>query len=95
MQDDVFSDLVKLPGLVSGGGRDRFVRNVLIAIGNSKDASLAPDAESLLHDPSPIVRAMAVWALGRLGAAKSLAHLAVAEADVAVSEEWSRAMAVQ
>ncbi|HEY1960989.1 MAG TPA: tRNA epoxyqueuosine(34) reductase QueG, partial [Rhizomicrobium sp.] len=44
-------------------GRDRFVRNVLIAIGNSCDAALAPEAERLLDDPSPLVRAMAVWAL--------------------------------
>jgi len=50
-------------------GRDRFVRNVLIAIGNSGDASLAADAEHLLDDASPLVRAMAVWALRRLGAA--------------------------
>ena len=50
-------------------GRDRFVRNVLIAIGNSGDASLAADAEYLLDDASPLVRAMAVWALRRLGAA--------------------------
>ena len=49
-------------------GRDRFVRNVLIAIGNSADLSLAGEALRLLDDPSPLVRAMAVWALGRLGA---------------------------
>jgi epoxyqueuosine reductase len=42
------------------------VRNVLIAIGNSGDARLAKDAETLLTDPSPLVRAMAVWALSKL-----------------------------
>ncbi len=47
-------------------GRDRFVRNVLIAIGNSADPSLAGEAERLLDDPSPLVRGAAVWALGRL-----------------------------
>jgi epoxyqueuosine reductase len=47
-------------------GRDRFLRNVLIAIGNSGDAALAGDAERLLDDPSPLVRGAAVWALGRL-----------------------------
>ncbi|MFT3810092.1 MAG: tRNA epoxyqueuosine(34) reductase QueG [Micropepsaceae bacterium] len=47
-------------------GRDRFVRNVLIAIGNSGDAALAQHAEALLDDGSPLVRAMAVWALRRL-----------------------------
>ena len=47
-------------------GRDRFLRNVLIAIGNSGDAALADEAERLLDDASPLVRGAAVWALGRL-----------------------------
>ncbi len=47
-------------------GRARFLRNVLIAIGNSGDAALAGDAERLLDDPSPLVRGAAIWALGRL-----------------------------
>ncbi|NJO38054.1 MAG: tRNA epoxyqueuosine(34) reductase QueG [Rhizobiales bacterium] len=48
-------------------GRDRFVRNVLIAIGNGPvRAELAGAAGELLDDPSPLVRAMAVWALGQL-----------------------------
>ncbi len=47
-------------------GRDRLIRNVLIAIGNTGDASLIPTAERLLADPAPVVRAMAVWALGQL-----------------------------
>ena len=47
-------------------GRDRFVRNVLIAIGNSGDVALAADAERLLDDASALVRGAAVWALGRL-----------------------------
>ena len=47
-------------------GRDRFVRNVLIAIGNSGDATLAAEAERLLDDASPLVRGAAVWALSRL-----------------------------
>jgi epoxyqueuosine reductase len=49
-------------------GRDRFVRNVLVAIGNSGDAALAPEAARLLHDASPLVREMAQWALERLDA---------------------------
>jgi epoxyqueuosine reductase len=48
-------------------GRDRFVRNVLIAIGNSGDATLGDEALRLLDDPSALVRAMAVWALKCLG----------------------------
>src|SRR6202040_1891399 len=47
-------------------GRFRFVRNVLIAIGNSGDAALAEEAMRLLDDESPLVRGAAVWALGRL-----------------------------
>ena len=47
-------------------GRDRFVRNVLIAAGNSGDVSLAPLVERLLGDASPLVRAMAVWASAQL-----------------------------
>ena len=47
-------------------GRDRFIRNVLIAAGNSRDAALGPSVEALLHDDSPLVRAMAVWAGMRL-----------------------------
>jgi len=47
-------------------GRDRFVRNVLIAIGNSDDLTLVPVAVSLLDDTSPLVRGMAVWALSQL-----------------------------
>lgn len=72
-------------------GRDRFVRNVLIAIGNSTDASLIPVAETLAADASPLVRAMAAWALKRLLPADRFARLAAAhadEADEAVRAEW-------
>ena len=47
-------------------GRDRFLRNVLIAIGNSGEPSLADEARRLIDDPSPLVRGAAVWALSRL-----------------------------
>ncbi len=47
-------------------GRDRFLRNVLIAAGNSADPALVPLVEARLGDGSPLVRAMAVWALARL-----------------------------
>ncbi len=73
-------------------GRDRFVRNVLIAIGNSGDAALAPTAERALGDGSPLVRGAAVWALGRLldgGAFEALwARVAPAETDAEVLAEW-------
>ncbi|HET8995402.1 MAG TPA: tRNA epoxyqueuosine(34) reductase QueG [Acetobacteraceae bacterium] len=49
-------------------GRDRFVRNVLIAIGNSRDAGLAPSAERLRGDADPSVAEAAEWACVRLRA---------------------------
>ena len=47
-------------------GHQRFLRNVLIAIGNSADPGLAPLALEQLSSPSPLVRGAAVWALARL-----------------------------
>lgn len=47
-------------------GRDRFMRNVLIAAGNSGDGQLAEAVEGRLNDEAPIVRAMAIWALAKL-----------------------------
>ena len=59
-------------------GRDRFVRNVLIAIGNSGDVELAREAERLLDDASPLVRGAAVWALAQVGAGAYWPQLAAA-----------------
>jgi epoxyqueuosine reductase len=73
-------------------GRDRFVRNVLIAAGNSRDASLLPKVEARLDDPSPLVRAMAVWALAKLAPERFEAlrqAQAAAEPDQAVAAEWT------
>jgi epoxyqueuosine reductase len=79
-------------------GRERFLRNVLIAIGNSGDPSLAPDAVRLLDDPSALVRAMAVWAAGRLLSAGELARLGEAreprETDTDVRAEWRSAISI-
>jgi epoxyqueuosine reductase len=69
-------------------GRDRFLRNVLIAIGNSGDAALAAEAEQLLDDPSPLVRGAAVWALSRLLSREELKKLWREDADTSVQEEW-------
>ena len=73
-------------------GRDRFIRNVLIAIGNSGDVALASDAERLLDDASPLVRGAAVWALSRLDPARLAAHAGrfERETDPAVREEWAQ-----
>jgi epoxyqueuosine reductase len=73
-------------------GRDRFVRNVLIAIGNSGDASMAREAERLLGDENPLVRGAAVWALSQLIGREKFSEFASeaigAEVDKGVREEW-------
>jgi len=72
-------------------GRDRFVRNVLVAIGNSGDAALAAEATRLLDDPSGLVRGAAVWALSQLMRGDAFAKLVRAriahEADPDVRAE--------
>ncbi|MFQ5346321.1 MAG: tRNA epoxyqueuosine(34) reductase QueG [Rhodothalassiaceae bacterium] len=72
-------------------GRDRFVRNVLVAIGNSARPELLPAVRARLSDASSLVRAMAVWALHRLAPAQARKersrHLA-GERDAAVRAEW-------
>ena len=73
-------------------GRDRFMRNVLYAIGNSGDAGLAAEAERLLDDASPLVRGAAVWALWRLlsgEAFDALRQRHLREADDRVLSEWA------
>jgi epoxyqueuosine reductase len=53
-------------GPVKRIGRNRFVRNVLIAIGNSADPSLLPAAARLQDDPDAVVAEAARWAVARL-----------------------------
>jgi epoxyqueuosine reductase len=77
-------------------GRDRFIRNVLIAIGNSGEGALAVEAERLLADASPLVRGAAVWALGQLMAPQQFAPLKdnalPTEKDEGVRNEWLAAL---
>jgi len=77
-------------------GRERFIRNVLVAIGNSGLPSLAQAALPLLDDPSALVRGAAVWALSRLlprGEFTALAARRIdGEEDAAVREEWQQAL---
>lgn len=77
-------------------GRDRFVRNVLIAAGNSGDSSLAEPCRRLAADLSPLVRGAAVWALSRLLDEEAFAALArtlrPAETDADVRAEWETAL---
>jgi epoxyqueuosine reductase len=84
-------------------GRERFLRNVLIAAGNSGDQDLVVPVTALLNDPSPLVRGVAVWALSQLikpdqfletignqNSSLSIAHRG--ERDHMVLGEWSAAM---
>ncbi|WFU09247.1 tRNA epoxyqueuosine(34) reductase QueG [Rhizobium sp. CB3090] len=75
-------------------GRDRFIRNVLIAAGNSGERGLIPACRGLADDPSAVVRGMAVWALSRLmtaGEFRSFAAERSDEPDADVRAEWTMA----
>ncbi|MGI3903562.1 MAG: tRNA epoxyqueuosine(34) reductase QueG [Janthinobacterium lividum] len=73
-------------------GVDRFLRNVLVAIGNSGNPALAPRAVALLQHPSALVRGMAVWAgrrlLGTDGLLAASPGSRVGETDAQVLAEW-------
>ncbi|ANM08786.1 MULTISPECIES: tRNA epoxyqueuosine(34) reductase QueG [unclassified Rhizobium] len=72
-------------------GRDRFIRNVLIAAGNSGEKALIAQCRLLADDASPVVRGMAVWALSRLMEAGDFSGLATQRADETdddVLNEW-------
>ena len=73
-------------------GRDRFLRNVLIAIGNSNDKKLAENALNNLKDDSPLVRGAAVWAVKKLldhnEIIKIKAKHIINEKDNSVIAEW-------
>jgi epoxyqueuosine reductase len=73
-------------------GLGRFLRNVLIAIGNSDDASLVPHVEARLKDADPVVRGAAIWALRRLAPERAeTLRLAYQprESDRSVASEWT------
>jgi epoxyqueuosine reductase len=74
-------------------GRDRVVRNALIAAGNSGDNNLLPAVERLLGDASPLVRAMSAWALRRLAEPEAWSRARdrrlVRESDPDVRAEWA------
>ncbi|UCI08165.1 tRNA epoxyqueuosine(34) reductase QueG [Mesorhizobium sp. B1-1-8] len=102
LREPALADLLRLDDadfrtLFSGSpikriGRDRFIRNVLIAAGNSGDASLLATVRRLLDDASPLVRGAAVWALSRLMPKRDFAGLTadalMAETDASVRDEW-------
>jgi epoxyqueuosine reductase len=74
-------------------GHARFLRNVLIAIGNSADSALLPLAEARLADPEPLIRGAAVWAMRRLAQAETIQRHRLAflpeEDDMGVRAEWA------
>jgi len=82
-------------------GRNRFLRNVLIAIGNAPQSSaeLIAAARGRLDDSSPLVRGAAVWAFGRIAGARDLGAAAAtrrdAESDAMVRAEWRRLAPVE
>jgi epoxyqueuosine reductase len=72
-------------------GRDRFVRNVLIAAGNGRDMGLVSQIENLLIDSEPVVRGAAIWAWGRRSPdalARRRREYAAMEQDPSVRAEW-------
>jgi epoxyqueuosine reductase len=78
-------------------GRDRFLRNVLIAIGNSGDAASAEAAYRCLDDTAPLVRASAVWAYLRLAGDAAVVERDArlpTETDPMVREQRARTISV-
>jgi epoxyqueuosine reductase len=75
-------------------GHARFLRNVLIAIGNSGDNALAAPARERLGDADPLIRGAAVWATRRLAAPDEADALALdflpRETDISVRTEWTQ-----
>jgi epoxyqueuosine reductase len=73
-------------------GRDRFIRNVLIAAGNSGDHGLAARCRELARDDSPLVRGAAAWSLSQLLDPQAYGRLAARmladEPDAQVRDEW-------
>ncbi len=74
-------------------GRARFVRNVLIAMGNSGDTGVVDQVTGLTRDQDALVRGAAIWALSRLASRDVIASLAVDDPDPDVAAEWQAARA--
>ena len=91
LDDDSFRALFR-GSAVRRIGRDRFVRNVTVALGNASGPTARDAAAARLDDRSPLVRAMAVWAFSRLADAAAFARhrrrRRDAESDAAVRREW-------
>jgi len=73
-------------------GRDRFIRNVLIAAGNSGRKTLLPRISSLLTDPSPLVRGAAAWTFQQLAGKREIKEarkVGLRDEDPGVRSEWA------
>ncbi len=93
LDDGAFRDVFS-GSPIKRSGRNRFVRNVCVAIGNSGDLCLVPSALALLDDAAPEVRGAAVWALARLDPDRFEAEKAArrdGETDPGVLAEWDEA----
>ena len=73
-------------------GRDRFIRNVLVAVGNSKNTNFVGDIIILLKDKSELVRAMAIWSLKELSSKNDFEEQKKLyykdEVSIQVKNEW-------
>ena len=79
--------------VVKRTGRRRFLRNVMVAVGNSGDPGLTGVAEATTRDTDPLVRGHAVWALSRLAGAERFRAAMRVDPDPAVAEEWRLGLA--
>ncbi len=95
--DDASFRLLFSGSPIKRSGRNRFIRNVLIAIGNSNDQTLVPYAIDLLNDQNSSIRGSAIWALGELTDAEKRQTLydtyAQAETEINVRHEWDQMLA--
>ncbi len=77
-------------------GHARFLRNVLVALGNSGDISLLKPAEKRLEDKDPLIRGAAVWAVQQLASCEYFSRLhtryGVGEKDLQVAREWRQSL---
>ena len=78
-------------------GHARFIRNVLIAIGNSEDPAYLPQIKRMLDHPEALIRAAAIWALSQCATSAEFAaeknKRAAAETDAALKREWDQSAA--
>ncbi len=93
--DETAWDAFSRGSAIRRSGRAGFARNVCVGLGNWGSRAGVPVLSRALADPEPLVRAHAIWALGRVGSAEAMSALsehASAETDACVLEELSAAL---